>query len=550
MIPADNLRETPDTQGAFPRLSDAQIRRLAACGVRRPTRLGEVLFEEGRPCTEFFVILAGKVAVVEGTGPDAQIVRVHGSRRFLGELGLLAGQPAFVSTVVVRQGVVLAVPVRRLWDLVTHDPTLGDLILRAYLVRRSLLIDDGAGFRIIGSCFSPDSTRLREFAARNRLPHRWFELEQDEQAENLLRRFGVSPHDTPIVIWRGGLVLRNPSNTELARVLGLPATPPDRPGCDLLVVGTGPAGLAAAVYAASDGLDTVIVDAIATGGQAGTSPRIENYLGFPAGISGADLIERAAIQATKFGAHVTVPASATALEPAVGGYRLRLDDGTELTARAVVIATGARYRRLDAHRVEDFAGSVYYAATQAEAAQCRLAPIVIVGGGNSAGQAALFLAQNVPAVHLICRGDLAANMSRYLVDQINRHSRIEVLEHTEARELLGDDALHAVAVEDTRTGNRRNIEARALFVFIGMRPETAWLAGTLDLDRHGFIRTGVDVDASAWLTGYRRPLMLETSLPGVFATGDVRSGSAKRIAAATGEGATAVRLVHEHLGST
>jgi thioredoxin reductase (NADPH) len=543
--PARQLPETPDFQGAFPRLSDGQIQTLAARGEPRKTRVGDVLIEEGKPCSEFFVILSGKVAVVESSSPEARIVRIHGPGRFLGELGLLAGQPAFVSCLVAAPGAVLAMPVEQLCELVSHDPALGDLILRAYLVRRSLLIDDGAGFRIIGSCFSPDTRRLREFAARNRLPHRWIDLNNNAQAETVLRRFGIPPQDTPVVIWNGKLMLRNPANVELARLIGLPATRPERASCDLLVVGAGPAGLAAAVYAASDGLDTVIIDAIATGGQAARSPRIENYLGFPSGVSGTELAERATVQATKFGSRITLPASATELTRTNGHYRLTLDDTTQLTARTVVIATGARYRKPDLHRLDYFEGtSVYYAATQHEATLCRLDPVMVVGGGNSAGQAALFLAHHTPSVHLVCRSPLTEHMSRYLVDAIHRHSRVHTLEYTEPRELLGENTLRAVVVEDNRTGKRRTLQARALFVFIGAEPGTAWLTGTLALDSHGFVLTGQDLPPT---TRRQRPLMLETSQPGVFAVGDVRSGSTKRIASAVGEGAMAIRLVHEHL---
>jgi thioredoxin reductase (NADPH) len=387
---------------------------------------------------------------------------------------------------------------------------------------------------------------LREFAARNRLPHRWLDPEQDEQAETLLRRFGIRPQETPVVIWKGEQVLRNPSNAELARLIGLPAAIPEQTSCDILVVGAGPAGLAAAVYAASEGLATVVIDAVAIGGQASTSSRIENYLGFPSGISGGELAERAVIQADKFGASTTVPAEAKALNRRDGHYLLSLDDGTQLTAPTVVIATGARYRKLDVRRLEDFEGTgIYYAATQIEAAQCSLDPVAVVGGGNSAGQAAVFLAETVPKVYLLSRSELAKSMSRYLIDRIDQHPRIEIMEHYEVRELLGDAVITGLVVENTVTGDRRTLDARALFVFIGAQPCTSWLAETLELDSHGFIRTGFDV--GAWTKADRRPLVLESSQPGVFAVGDVRSGSVKRVASAVGEGSMAVRMVHEHL---
>jgi thioredoxin reductase/CRP-like cAMP-binding protein len=403
---AVRLPETPDLDGALPRLSEPQLQTLAVHGQRRQARPGDVLYREGDERCDFFVVLEGKVAIIDGFGAAGRVVAVHGPRRFLGELGLLTGQAAFLTAVAVEPGEVLAVPVDRLRKLVCQDVTLGDLVLRAYLIRRSMLIELGAGFRIVGSRYSPDTRRLREFAARNRLPHRWIDL---------------------------------------ARVIGLPAPAPGGDRCDVVIVGAGPAGLAAAVYAASEGLATVTLDAVATGGQAGTSSRIENYPGFPSGISGS---------------------------------------------------------------------------------------------------ATIFLTEHTPRVSLLLRGgDLRQDMSRYLADRNDRNPRVEVLRHTEVRELVGDGALEAVVVEDNRTGWRRRLAARALFAFIGAEPHTGWLGDQLALDDRGFILTGDGVGRN----GGRRPSLLETSQPGVFAVGDVRSGSIKRVTAAAGEGAMAVRLIHEYL---
>ena len=395
---------------------------------------------------------------------------------------------------------------------------------------------------------------MREFAARNRLPHRWIDLERDKHAERLLQRFGVSPQDTPVVIW-GGEVLRNPTNTELARRVGLPVpdTVPDE--SDVVVVGAGPAGLGAAVYAASDGLTTAAMERIATGGQAGTSSRIENYLGFPGGISGGDLAERAALQAAKFGARIMVSAEIIRLESGDGQHQLTLADGATVVARAVVLATGARYRRLAVPGLESFEGDgVYYAATVQEALLCGTGPVVIVGGGNSAGQAAVFLAGRVSRVYVVIRGDdLNKTMSRYLIDQIDRHPRVTVRSCTEVREVHGDDKLSEVVIEDKRTGERHSIQTRALFVFIGADPNTSWLAGAIQLDDRGFVPTGPaalysDADGNQGRT-QRQPMMLETSQPGVFAVGDVRSGSVKRVASAVGEGSMAIRQIHEYFGT-
>jgi thioredoxin reductase (NADPH) len=544
------LRETPDLLGAFPRLTDGQIETLSEHGRRRQVQTDEVLIQEGEPCGDFFAILRGKVAVIDDFGGEQRIVRVHGRRRFLGEIGLLKGERSFVTAVACQPGEVLAIPVENLPDAIKHDPVLGDLVLRAYLIRRSLLIGAGAGFRIIGSCYSPDTRRLREFAARNRLPYRWVDLERDKQAETLLDRFGIMPADTPVVIWRGELVLRNPSNAELAGLVGLRTADPPQMTCDLVVVGAGPAGLAAAVYAASDGLHTVVVDAIATGGQAETSPCIENYLGFPSGVSGSDLADRAVVQARKFGAQLHVPAEATGLARVDGQYVIRLDDGSTRTSRAVIIATGVRYRRLDVAGLDRFEGiCVHYAATQREADACRLEPVAIVGGGNSAGQAALFLADKVPRVYLIVRDELSEDMSRYLITQLEANPHIQVLPHCEVRELIGDSRLRSLVVQDRDAEQLFRLDVSNLFVFIGAEPYTSWLADTLALDDRGYILTGDDIPSTltSRAAGTRRSLNLETSSPGVFAAGDVRAGSVKRVASAVGEGAMAVRLAVEHL---
>jgi thioredoxin reductase (NADPH) len=528
--------ETPDLQGAYPRLSEAQIAALAAQGRPRSTQPEEVLFREGDRDCDFFVVVAGRVASVEGYGtPEQRVIAVHGRGRFLGELSLLTGEGCYYSAVALDAGQVIAVPVDRLRELVVGDPALGDLVLRAYLLRRSILIGLGAGLRIIGSRYSPDARQVRDFAARNRIPYRWLDLEADPSAEAVLAQFGLAPQDTPLVIVHGRL-LRNPGNAELAAAVGLPAPGPAPAGYDLLVVGAGPAGLSAAVYGASEGLQVIVLDGTATGGQAGTSSRIENYLGFPSGISGAELADRAFLQARKFGARFAVPAEATAIEQDDGHYRVHLGDRSSLTAASVVIATGVRYRRLDVPRADYFEQmSIYYAASQAEALLCSGDPVAIVGGGNSAGQAAVFLSRHAAEVTLIVREhDLSEYMSRYLIDQITRIANVHVLTGAEIRELHGDQGLEAVTVTGP-AHTRRTLKARALFAFIGMTPCTGWLSGLVELDGQGFVRTGSAPGCS----------LLETSRPGIFAVGDVRSGSVKRVATAVGEGAMAIRLVFD-----
>jgi thioredoxin reductase (NADPH) len=547
------LAETPNTCGAYPRLSDDQIATLQVGGRRRAVHRGEVLVREGHRSDEFFVILRGMAAITAQDDSGApRLIRVHGPRRFLGELADLEGQAPFYTAAMAEDGEVLVVPAKRVRRLVEHDQALSDLILRAYLMRRSLLIEGGTGLRIVGSCYSPDTARLREFAARNRLPHRWLDLDRDRNAERLVRRFRLSAEQTPVVIW-GDHVLRNPTNSELARLVGLPVADTADQECDVLIVGAGPAGLAAAVYGASDGFKTVALELTAVGGQAGTSSRIENYLGFPAGISGSDLAERAALQADKFAARIAVSAEATALESEGGRHVIRLADGTCVSSRAVVLAVGARYRMLSVPGIARFHGNgVYYAATHQEALMCGTGAVVVVGGGNSAGQATVFLSSRGNPVHLVVRSDdLGKSMSRYLVDQIRRNPRVSVHLCTQVVEACGDDGLEAVVVEDNRARQRFEISTRSLFVFIGAVPNSAWLSGAITLDDHGFIATGADAmysgDKGGRLTSRRHPLPLETSRPGVFAAGDVRSRSVKRVASAVGEGSMTIRQVNDYL---
>jgi thioredoxin reductase (NADPH) len=413
----------------------------------------------------------------------------------------------------------------------------------------------GTGLRLVGSRRSRDAARLREFAARNRLPHVWIELEEDPNAEALLERFGAKSSETPVAIWQGKDVLKNPTNAELAEAIGLTVDAPRKQTYDLVVVGTGPAGLGAAVYGASEGLSTLALESIALGGQAGTSSRIENYLGFPVGLSGFELASRALVQADKFGARTAVPREAVGLERGKDGhYRIALSEGGEVVARSVIAASGARYRRLEVPRLERFEGvSVHYAATEVEAQRCKGEEVAVVGGGNSAGQAALYLAGRTRRVYLLIRGDeLGKSMSRYLVDRVMQAENVELLANTEVRELTGEERLEGIVVEDNRSGARRNLGAQALFVFIGAEANTGWLEGAVELDEHGFVLTGGALERSVldrnlWWKLSREPYPLETNLPGVFAAGDVRTGSIKRVASAVGEGSMAVRLVHQYL---
>jgi thioredoxin reductase (NADPH) len=548
----EGLDETPDRDGAFPRLDEGQLGRLRPLGKVRKVVPGEVLFAEGDPESDFFVIEEGMVAIVQGYGAEDRVIALHGAKRFLGELSMITGQRIYLSGVVRDEGEVLQVPLAKLREVVAEDQGLSDIILGAFMARRSILIAAQTGIKLIGSRFSPDSRRLREFLGRNRMPHQWTDLEEDEHADALLSGLAVKPEDTPVVIGSDGEIMRNPSNAELAKAIGLGARGQVPALCDLLVVGAGPAGLSAAMYAASEGLDTQGIESVATGGQAGTSARIENYLGFPAGLSGSELTQRAGVQALKFGVRLTTPAAAQKLTSSPGHHEIELSTGEVATGRAVVIATGAQYRRPEVPRLEEFEmGGVYYAATQAEAQLCSGDPVVIVGGGNSAGQAAMFLSQHTSECRLLIRGnDLGKSMSRYLVDQVERNDSVKVCLNTEVVELDGDRELAAVTVANSLTGQRDSVPAKALFIFIGALPHTEWLGGQLATDDAGFLLTGHDL-ADENLAEYDgdRPFFLETSRPGIFTVGDVRSGSIKRVASAVGEGSMAVRLVHERLAA-
>jgi thioredoxin reductase (NADPH) len=544
--------ETPDRDGAFPRLDEDLRARLRELGRVRTVETGDVLFSAGDESSDFFVIESGAVAIVQGFGKENRVIAIQGAHRFLGELSLIVGQRLYLTGVVRDPGEVIQIPLDKLREIVDEDKALSDLILGAFIARRAILIDVGTGIKLIGSRFSPDSRRLRELLARNRMPYQWMDLEDDEDADALLSALAVKPDQTPVAVTGGGKVLRNPSNAELGRAIGLGSAGSPPPLCDVVVVGAGPAGLAAALYAASEGLDVQGVDAIASGGQAGTSARIENYLGFPAGVSGSELTQRATVQAAKFGARLNVPAAAMALKSEPGRHEIHLSNGETATGRSIIVATGAQYRRLDVPRLVEFeGGGVYYAATQAEAQMCADNPVVIVGGGNSAGQAAMFLSRGAGHCRLLIRGgDLGKSMSRYLVDQIERNDSIEVVRHAQVVELDGERELESVTIADARSGERWRADARALFVFIGASPHTEWLEDQLATDRAGFVLTGRDVQENDLVEfNGDRPLFLETSRPGIFAVGDVHSGSVKRVASAVGEGSMAVRLIHQRLAA-
>jgi len=543
-----------DLDVAFPTLSAKDLAALTARGHPREIGAGDVLFAEGDREFSFFVVLEGSIEIVDNSRDTPRTVTVHRPGQFTGDVDVLSGRTVLVTGRAPEPGRLLQLSRAELRRAVDELPELGETILKAFLMRRTLLLGGGfEGVKIIGSRFSPDAHRLRDFATRNAVPFTWLDLDTDEQADALLRQLGVPASATPIVMGRQGRWHRNPSLAEFAHCAGLTPTLEDDHVYDLVVVGAGPAGLAASVYAASEGLDVLTTDALAAGGQAGTSSRIENYLGFPTGISGAELTRNALIQAQRFGARITVPCEVRSLGIDGGERIVTLADRTRLRTRCVLVATGVEYRKLDVPRFADFDGAgIYYAATDMEARLCRGEEIVVVGAGTSAGQAIVYLARHARRIHVVVRGrDLEASMSRYLVDRVQGLENVTIHCGAVVTGLEGDGHLAAVQV---RVGAEEpaTLETKALFLFIGADVNMAWLRGCVELDRKGFVLTGTGlppgtVDADRWRSAGRAPFLLETSLPGVFAAGDVRSGSVKRVASAVGEGSMAVSFVHAHI---
>src|SRR6266446_1451351 len=539
---------------AFPTLDDTQVSEFERCtnATKKLYRDGQTLISMGDRDFKFYIVKSGEVEIVDHSGDKPKTVVIHGKGQFTGDVSHLTGRSSIVSAVARGDCEVDEVSRDALRGALNQCPVLSDIILQAFIARRQLLREspDFIGLRVIGSRYSTDTFRVRDFLAKNRALFKWIDVETDPEVDQLLKHFGMTEADTPVVALGDGdlLLLRNPSNRQLADAIGI-HQPVEEAVYDLVVVGAGPAGLAAAVYAASEGLRTVLLESIAPGGQAGSSMRIENYLGFPTGVTGAELAERAILQANKFGARLSVPTQAVHLGWEKAYAVTRLEAGETVTTKCLLIATGADYRRLDVEGCELFEGKgVYYAATLAEGKMCRGAQVVLVGGGNSAGQAAAFLAQHASKVLLLIRGDdLYKNMSSYLVHRIEQTSNIQLLTNTTIRRKSGDGHLGSVEIVNQRTGQDRTVETPAVFSFIGAVPRTDWLPPEIERDARGFIRTGADVAQSPHWTSRRHPFLLETSRPGVFAAGDVRSGSIKRVASAVGEGSMVVQFVHEFL---
>ena len=536
---------------AFPILESSHMEALAHRGHRRSVRAGDVLFSEGDRNFCFYVVEEGAVAIIDRTGGSERLVRMHLPREFTGDVDMLSGRSALISARVENDGTLIELDTSELRRAVDELPELGEMIVKAFLMRRTILISQGfEGVRILGSRFSPDAHRLRDFATRNAIPFHFIDLDSDEQADAMLRELGVSAAETPIVMGRHGEFHRNPSIGQFAACAGLTYSLDSDHIYDLVVVGAGPAGLAASVYGASEGLDVLTLDALAAGGQAGTSARIENYLGFPTGISGKDLTQNALLQAQRFGARITVPCQARSLGIDGGERVVTLVDGTRIRTRCVLVASGVRYRDLGVPREQEFrCAGIYFAATEMEARLCKGEEVVVVGAGNSAGQAIVHLARHARHVHVLVRGnDLGASMSRYLVDQVLSIDNVTVNLGSRVTRLDGNGHLQSLHYS-TPDGTEKQVDTSSLFLFIGAEANTDWLRGCVALDKNGFVLTGTSLapetaDAERWRTVGRRPLLLETSLPGVFAAGDVRSGSVKRCASAVGEGSMSVSFVH------
>ena len=552
---SDSRRGLPLTSSRlekiFPKLTQAQIGRIAAYGRTRSVQTGDILIEQGDTSMPFFVVVTGEVEIVRPFGAHETLITIHGNGQFTGDVNMLSGRRSLVRARASKPSEVIELDHKDLLRLVQNDAELSDILMRAFILRRVELIAAGVGdIVLIGSVHSAGTLRIKEFLMRNGHPYSYVDLEQDPDVQNLLDSFKIVASDVPVLICQGQLVLRNPGNQQIADCLGFNETIDQTQLRDLVVIGAGPSGLAAAVYGASEGLDVVVLETSSPGGQAGSSSKIENYLGFPTGISGQDLAGRAYMQAQKFGANMLI-ARATRIVCDHSPYIVEAENGARIPARTILIATGAQYRKLPLKNLSQFEGAgVYYGATFVERQLCSGEEVIVIGGGNSAGQAAVFLAQTTKRVYVLVRSaGLATSMSRYLIRRIEESPNVIVKPHTEIIALEGNLSLDSVRWRNSQTGQNEKHGIKRIFVMTGADPNTGWLNGCLVLDAKGFIKTGSDLSpenlsATGWSLK-RQPYLLETSLPGVFAAGDVRGGSIKRVASAVGEGSTVISFVHK-----
>jgi thioredoxin reductase (NADPH) len=536
----------------FPRLSTAQLARLAGVGQRRQVRRGELVLEQGDATPSFFVVISGALALVQPSGEEELPIAIVREGEFTGEVNMLSARPSLVRARAAESGELLVISPEALRSVVQSEAELSELLMRAFILRRVALIANALGDTVlIGSAHSAATLRIREFLTANSQPHSYIDVDKDPGVQALLDRFDLHVNDVPVVICGNTRVLKSPSNEQLADCLSFNKVLDPTAVRDLVVVGAGPAGLAAAVYGASEGLDVLVLESKAPGGQAGSSSKIENYLGFPTGISGHALAGRAYTQARKFGAEIAITRSALSLRCARPLHTVHLSGGGSVKARSLLIATGVQYRKLPLPELPRFEGlGVYYGATHVEAQLCEADDVIVVGGANSAGQAAVFLGATARHVQLLVRGPgLAETMSRYLVRRLEESRNITVRAFKHIVALEGDGRLERVQVRDAQTNETETLPIHHLFVMTGASPNTEWLKGAVALDGKGFVKTGTDLgrdDLASWPLP-RAPYLLETSTPGVFAVGDVRAGSVKRVAAAVGEGSSCVQLVHRVL---
>jgi thioredoxin reductase (NADPH) len=540
---------------AFPTLDASAIERVARYGTISQAAEGEILCEQGRPMEHFVVIVDGEADVELMTNHGTELVATHGPGEFFGDVHLLSGRPSLVRGRMTKAGRIVTVHRSALRALMQSDTALGELFMRAFILRRMELLASSTGdVVVLGSLNSAGTLRIREFLTRNGYPYAFIDLEKDKDVQRFLDHFQISVSDIPVLI-RHERVLKNPSNEEISRTLGFNESVSEGELRDVVIVGAGPAGLSAAVYAASEGLNTLLLEASAPGGQAGSSSRIENYLGFPNGISGLDLASSAYEQAQKFGAEFLIARSVAQIRCGSRPFELITADGTTVRSKAIVIATGAQYRKLPLENLARFEGvGIYYGASTIEAQMCEAKDVVIVGGGNSAGQAAVFLSRFAEHVHILVRAEsLASSMSRYLIQRIEDTPNITLHTQTEIVELKGDQHLESVVLRNKATGESWERPYRHVYLMTGASPNTEWLRNCVALDDNGFVLTGANLtDPHLKDTGWplaRKPYLLETSVPGVFAAGDVRAGSVKRVAAGVGEGALAITFVHQALSA-
>jgi thioredoxin reductase (NADPH) len=539
-----------------PLLTEVQIERIRPFAKVRQVSADQVLYQPNDDTPPVFVVLSGAIAILAVVAGQDQVVTTYRAGQFSGELLMISGRRSIYKCRVAEAGTVLELTAANLRLLIGKDAELSEIFMKAFLARRISLQEAGQGnVLVLGSRYSANTLAIREFLTRDGQPFTFIDLDSDQMAQELLDRFGVCTADIPVVICNNILVLRNPSPRAVVEALGFNGQIDDSTVRDLAVVGAGPAGLAAAVYAASEGLDVLVIERRAAGGQAGSSSKIENYLGFPAGLSGNDLASRAIAQAEKFGAQIMVARAVQRLNCDRRPYEVQLDDGEKILARTIILATGAEYNKPALANLDAFTGTgVYYNATFMEAQFCATEPVIVIGGGNSAGQAAVFLSQHASSVHLLVRGAaLADTMSRYLIQRIEENPRIQLHTSTETHALEGDGHLECVSWIDKVSLTVSTYPIRHVFVMAGASPKTDWLSGCLALDSKGFILTGRDVEAGVTPVAWplrRPPYMLESSIPGVFAVGDARSGNVKRVASAVGEGSIAVHLVHQALAES